>query len=285
MSIRSILAPLTSDTEWQIAALEAAIALASHRRACVDVLYMKAEPAAAFRGVTALTVTGGKTLAETYAAYEQQIRQQCAAMRQDFADLCKRFGVAVNPGTCPSATWQEADRDPAGELARRGRVSDLIVVGCAAPEGSRTLLELALRSTGRPVLLVPARSGAIPGRRIAIAWNGSIESARALAAALPLLETAQAVTILTARSDHTAPAVAEGARVLLARHDIAAKVRVFEKSLEPPVGRALLEHCREIEADLLVMGAYTHSRAHELLLGGVTSYMAAHADRAVFMMH
>jgi len=106
-----------------------------------------------------------------------------------------------------------------------------------------------------------------------------------MTAALPFLVDAETVTILTAESERTAAAAADNAKVYLARHGVRAETQVFSKNANPPVGKALLDYCRQYDADMLVMGAYSHSRAHELLLGGVTSYMSSRADRPIFMVH
>ncbi len=283
MSIRSILAPLVGSSEQQV--LETAVALAARHGAWLDAMFLK----------TVRVIPGGSlgsaeviALATQARAAAEELEEGCAAMRETLAALCRRHGLPLAGGAsaepAPAAAWSETAGP--GALTRLGRTSDLVVLGRPADRDGRELAEALLRGSGRPVLVVPPEGGATaPYRRIAIAVNDSLEAARAMSAALPFLAAAQAVTILTAESARTEAAVAARAAVFLARHGVTAEVRVFPKDDEPPVGRALLGHCRQLDAELLVIGAYSHSRAHELLLGGVTSYMLACLDRPVLMAH
>ncbi len=143
----------------------------------------------------------------------------------------------------------------------------------------------ALRETGRPVLVAPPAVPSAIGHCVAIAWNGSAEAAHAIAGALSFIEAAERVVILTSESERTKAKVAPELARYLAYHGVAAEAQVFEKSRHPSVGEAIFDHCRNIKADLLVMGAYTHSRTRELLFGGVTQYALDHADIPVLMAH
>lgn len=185
-----------------------------------------------------------------------------------------------------SASWQVATGSEAEIVAAAGRLSDLIVIG--RPNDSdetpwRATLDAVLFDTGRPVLILPRKRPSSIGDRVAVAWNGSAQAAGAVAAALPFLRSAKQVTIVSAGS--IAPyASAAGLVTYLARHDVQATAKVFEPG-STPVGGALLEQCRLLQSDLLVMGAYGHSRLREMILGGATREILAEADLPVLMMH
>jgi nucleotide-binding universal stress UspA family protein len=141
-----------------------------------------------------------------------------------------------------------------------------------------------LFGTGRPILLVPRRwRGDLFGNAV-IAWKSGAEAARAIGAALPLLEKSAAVTIFAATEHDIAPASSEGLVDYLRWHGIAAGAMAFPDGA-PSVGEALLAAAGHAKADLLVMGAYTTSRLRELVFGGVTRHVLQHAALPVLLAH
>ena len=192
--------------------------------------------------------------------------------------------VVANSGL--SAAWHEVTGREPDVLTSRGRVADLIVMNRPNGENEGPMaatLDAAIFDTGRPVLVVPAKAPATLGERIVVAWNGSAQSARAVGAALPLLARAQEVTVLTGDG---AAAKVPGARLLpcLARHGIRAQHESFAAA-HGHIGKALLEQLTQRRADLLVMGAYGHSRLREMILGGATREVLAHCQIPVLMAH
>jgi nucleotide-binding universal stress UspA family protein len=172
-------------------------------------------------------------------------------------------------------------------IAEQGRVNDLVVIGIAGHDDPASVPELqaALMQTGRPVLLAPARAPERFARRIAIAWNGSIEAARALTAAAALAGNAERVAVLCAGEDgRDAAPGPEAAVAYLRAHGIAAEARLLPASSRP-IAETLLLAADDEEADLLAMGAYTHSRLRETVLGGVTHDVLYNLDRPVLMAH
>jgi nucleotide-binding universal stress UspA family protein len=182
--------------------------------------------------------------------------------------------------------------DLADVVMERGRVADLIVAGQTDPEWDLSPLmdfpeRLALES-GRPVLVIPcAGRYATVGRRVVIAWKRSREAARAVFDALPLLREAEAVHILEIK-DH-----AEDANTLardtaiaaaLGRHGIKPEVRTSTAS-DISVGDEILSRASDLDADLLVMGAYGHSRFRELVFGGATRHIARHMTLPTLLSH
>jgi len=172
-------------------------------------------------------------------------------------------------------------------VAWRGRLSDLVIVGRPTEgleAGTLLTLNAALMESGKPLLLAPPTAPASIGRRIAVAWNGSAEAGRAVAFALPLLQRAESVTILTLTEDsRTVSAPAGELAAYLAWHGITAQAQVIHAGSN--AGSVLLEQCTALNADLLVMGAYTHSRLRQLILGGVTRHVLGHAQLPCLLCH
>jgi nucleotide-binding universal stress UspA family protein len=174
----------------------------------------------------------------------------------------------------------------ADEVTRRGRLSDLVLIAKPAPEregGDPTVLEAAMFETGRALLMVPPDLPEPFGDNVAVAWDGSREAARAVAAGLPILRKAAKVEIMTAQYSSVAAKPSELAQYL-ARHGIETRTWAFAPGGDP-IGKELMIQCAEAGADLLVMGAYGHSRFREMVLGGATRGVIANASLPVLMAH
>ncbi len=174
----------------------------------------------------------------------------------------------------------------ADEVARRGRLADLVLVAgtSLSEDGSfAPAIEAAIFETGRPLFMVPGPPPEALGRVVAVAWDGTMEAARAVNAALPLLARAENVFVLTADMEkaHAKPSEIAG---YLAEHGVAAQTWAFMPG-DGPLGEVLLAEAGESRADMLVMGAYGHSRLREMVLGGVTRSVTAKATIPVFMAH
>jgi nucleotide-binding universal stress UspA family protein len=145
----------------------------------------------------------------------------------------------------------------------------------------RLAIQAALFDTDRPVLMVPPSPTAAIGHRVAIAWRDDKRAIKSVLAALRLLARAECVHVLAGvREQSPRPSLPE----ILTEHGVEAELHVLP--IGPGVfGETLLAKARELRADMLVMGAYTHSPWRELVLGGVTRHMLAHADLPVFMRH
>jgi len=197
--------------------------------------------------------------------------------------LCEEPPAAESP----SASWCDITGVEAEEVAQRGGAYDLIVGDLALARSrtaSREAIESGLFSTGRPVLLAPPVTPESIGGTILLGWNRTAQSARTVLSAMPILEQAKRVVVLmVATGAKEGPSPQDVARTL-AWHDIETEV----KEIAPDgrsVGHVLLDEAKEVEADLLVMGAYSHSRLREMILGGVTKYVIDHAELPVFLAH
>jgi nucleotide-binding universal stress UspA family protein len=123
------------------------------------------------------------------------------------------------------------------------------------------------------------------GKRILIAWNGTSEAAAAVSAALPFLQRAEAITVLTIETEKALNRIS-GEELLrnLAWHGVTANTLKVAPGSET-VGAIILAQCEQMNADLLVTGAYTHSRLIQIILGGVTRHIIAEAKIPVLAAH
>ncbi|MEL7465249.1 MAG: universal stress protein [Pseudomonadota bacterium] len=145
------------------------------------------------------------------------------------------------------------------------------------------VIDAALFNAPTPVLVVPKNAAKPIGKRILVAWNGSMEAARALRAALPLMKEAETVEAVIidpdeSRSGAADPGAALGA--MLSRHRINAEIALLPQT-EATVAETLRVRADETDADMIVMGAYGHSRMRERFLGGATRDMLKTADRPI----
>jgi nucleotide-binding universal stress UspA family protein len=172
--------------------------------------------------------------------------------------------------------------------------ADLIVVPSAAGSDMDSAVAHSyfvnlLMGAGRPILVVPEKfDGKLPAKRAVIAWQPSRESARAVHDAMPLLQAANAVDVLVVE-----PQIGEFAHgeqpgsdiaAHLARHGLTVQVHTRAR-IGHSVSAALLEHAKEVQADLIVAGGYGHSRFREFMLGGVTRELMCKTHIPVLFSH
>lgn len=197
---------------------------------------------------------------------------------------------AAGAGVCGEIITLQVDVfDIAAHAATAARTHDLSILPLGAlPEEQDEVAQALIFDSGRPVLLFRAERGepaAAPPHRVVVAWDGSRCSARAMGDALPILKLAKEVQLLTVKS----PSHATGAPVLqavrhLAAHGVKASVQEVE-ALGRSVGQVLEAELWERPAQLLVMGAYGHSRLRELVLGGASEHMIRLAPIPIFLSH
>jgi nucleotide-binding universal stress UspA family protein len=177
-------------------------------------------------------------------------------------------------------------------VALRARFADLVIqpkpYGEGAGSAAEAVLEAALFEGQSPVLVVPDTGlGKSMGQRIVVAWNQGDEALSAVRRALPMLVAAEAVNIVIIDPPAQGPERSDPGGLLtqmLARHGVRAEVSVIAKTM-PRVSDVLCRHVRDQDADMLVMGAYGHSRLREAILGGATRNMLQIAEVPVFMAH
>ena len=288
MSFRTLSATLDG-TPNDARVLDAALAIGRPSEARITAFYADIDPS----DVPAAYVGDGMGVylsQEMWDTFEKQIAAQCDAARAHFADWRQRSGLSDTTAQAagPTARMVVEVGTTAKLLHEHGPLSDLIVTALPKPgEPAKSLaLEAALFGTGRPVLAVPSSGAVVVAETapIIIAWNGKAEAGRALASALPILSRSRG-DILVATVGETADNQSLGPVLdYLAMHGIAARGCGL---VDRPggTGAILLEETTRIGAGLLVMGAYSHSRWRELVLGGVTHHVLKHAALPVLLAH
>jgi nucleotide-binding universal stress UspA family protein len=224
---------------------------------------------------------------------QSALETQAQAIAADTKRIEADFRAAAASRAVPAEWWtDQLETDWAIErVCLRARHAGLTVVGQAAHDGEEeipghALLHALLLTSGRPVLVVPETpTVSVPGTRVAVAWNATRESARAVADAMPLLEAAQAVMLVQigTGSDNDLDSLGEISRHLL-RNKVA-NVTQVTRAPDHDVGAVILGAAGEFGADLLVMGGYGHSRMREVVLGGATRHILKAATIPVLMSH
>ena len=285
MPVKVILLPL-SEADEPGPVLETALGLAQRFQAHLSVLYVLRNP----RNLLPYASLGlTKHMREAVLeAAQQNAGAQSTQARELLEKYSAEIGIPIVPRrpatTGVSASWQESTGQEDTILSLRGRLSDLILLPGPIPVSPPpAFVEAALKSTGRPVMIVPPKPAAVIGSHIGIGWNGSAEAARAVGAAMAYLKTAESVTVFTCRSHDDMDLPPDELVDYLAWHGVAADVKMVGR--EPSVGAALLKASGDIGVNLLVVGGYSRSRLRELVLGGVTAHLLHAAEIPVFMMH
>ena len=226
--------------------------------------------------------------------WSQLVDAYMEAQRREAAAAGAAFREALNRDKL-QGEWIFREADETGSAIAEAALYDLVVIGQPNPDAGLSGAiglrpEEIVLSCGRPVLVVPY-AGTFPdiGRRVLVAWNGSRESTRALHDAMSLMADAEAVTVI--EIDPPAPGVAAPAAsaaqvaAALVRRGIAAKPETETTSGDISVEDLLLSRANDLDADLLVMGAYGHSRMREFVLGGVSRSIFRHMTLPVLMAH
>lgn len=210
------------------------------------------------------------------------------------ADLAlDRFDRSARSAGVNSIERQRVDDEAAAGLSLQSRYADLVVISQSEPDDVLPRLpsdfpEFVLLNSPRPVLVLPA-GGATQelGKRITVAWNGSANAVRAIVSALALLQRAEQVFLVVFNADaqrdlHGEQPGADMA-LYLARHGV--RVEVTAASAAADEGDALLSFAADKGSDLIVMGAYGHSRLREILLGGATRTVLRASPIPLWMAH
>jgi len=210
-------------------------------------------------------------------------------LRQEVQVLTKQWGLSLTDAPVygePSASWVEEQGRQVDIIKRHGRLADLICV--AKPDVDRNLgsntLKAALFNTGRPVMMCPAAQSPpdVLCDKIAIAWNGSTQASRAVALTLDVIGQASEVVILTTGEQVDGAAAEDLERYLQER---GANARIHKFSAKRKIGERLLEAAAEVEADTIIMGAYSNSHERETIFGGTTQVVVDQSTMPVIFVH
>lgn len=228
---------------------------------------------------------GTSAMGNFYGVFEETAKSNLAAAKAAFAKAVK--------STKLSTEWRSEEGYMDARLAVHARYADLMVLGQREPGAPSAvpldLPETMALSTGRPVLVVPhIGAPAEPAKTVMLCWNASRESARAASDALPLLQAASKVIVLSVdpRSSAYGHGAEPGADVAawLARHGVEVTVQ-RDVAADTDVGNVILSRAADHDVNLIVMGLYGHSRLREMVLGGASRTLLASMTVPVFMSH
>jgi nucleotide-binding universal stress UspA family protein len=226
-------------------------------------------------------VEGGVQVREFH---ERMLRESAVAAEALFKQAVKAAGIE-------KVEWRQSRRDAVESVPIHGRYADVLVIGqpneTDASGVEPDFAERLVLASGRPALVIPY-AGDFPtvGTRVLVAWNASREATRALTDAIPILREAKQVDVIAFNPKDAPHGEVPGADIglYLARHGI--KVNVSQQTAEDvDVGNQLLSRAADLDSDLVVMGAYGHSRMKELILGGATRTVLNSMTVPVLMSH
>lgn len=233
----------------------------------------------------------GEGFAPAIQDWERKESARAQEVGKHFRDFMEESSVAwgepAEPGKKSSANWigdTERGATVVGQLARLYDVITLAQPGPHASSGYYTLLEAVLFESGRPILLAPEKQIDSFAKTVVIAWNGSTESARTIALAGPYLRRAEQVHVLSVEGGMIAGPTAHQVQSSLHRSGIASEAHVIAEDRRSP-GEAILEETAKLGGDLLIKGAYTHSRLRQMIFGGATNHILREAEIPVLMAH
>ena len=287
--MKSLLVPLTDSYEdWR--ALQAALVVAHRFDGHVDAIFVQGDIEKE-DGFLAYPEINDQIRNEIAARLQQQVEDRIIQARDRFGEITRKAEVVVQSKPMETATPSAFLDSVTGQVVEvvggSGSVYDAIVV--ARSDGQtgndwRHGVEAALFAAGRPVLLTPPRDVDSIGDVVVIGWNRTAQSARAMFAAMPFLKAANRIVIVSVETGAKEGPAPEAAARHLAWHGIAAEIENVPRERKP-VAETLSSTAQELGADLLVMGAYSHSRFREMILGGVTRHVFHHATISVLMSH
>ena len=286
--MKSILLPLTAQSKARNV-LDVAVDIAKASNASLTALFVSPDPRTTIpfmgEGLTA------EMIQDLCNAAASESDAQIANTQDMFETVLAQHGIRLTEDEtrdpeCCQARWLVCSGLISDHIGRRGRTADLSI--CAKPTidsaDSQEIFHDLIYRSGRPVLMIPSETTATPGKHMMIAWNGRAEGARAIGAALPLLKTAAQITLLQIGQPQGDRPGVEHAADYLRDHGLSATL------LNPaPDGGAIGEQILSIadreKADMVVVGAYSHSRWREMILGGVTRHLVNHSNLPIFMSH
>lgn len=285
MSFGVILAPV-SDAEVGRSTLETAAAVGRTFGAHVDVLHVRTDP----RQIIPYVGEGlsGALVDEVVAAAATDSGRRETDVQAMFADITetRMTPVAHVPQQGFSMAWRLDEGREDERAAVWARTADLAIAPrptATAEAATTALFEALVFEGGLPVLLAPPKTPASVGKRVLIGWNGGAECARAIGSAMPFLETADAVKIISTPGWLDGMASIDRVAERLAWRGIAAETEERPGESAADIGRSLLAAATDFNADLIVMGAYTQSRIRQMILGGATRHAVSHAECAVLL--
>lgn len=293
MTIKKLMVPFFEE-ETAKSAFGAAAIIAREYKAHLDVVHMRQRlrPASPGNVYYPIAVT---YVEENFEILQEAADQNAAKLNKQFEKLCGEWSITTleNPEHTDdkgvTASWTDIEKFLPFDLAMRARVADLTVLARPShltPHYTMDLLEEAIFQSGRSVLIVGQQHTIMEfPKTVMVAWDGGREAARAVREALPLLQSAETVIVAAIGN---MPFGAEGPKSITAYlrlHGVHAICMHSSLDKHEEAEEIFLERARSKGADLVVMGAYSHSRWREMVLGGFTRFMLRDTDIPVLMAH
>ena len=290
MSIKKVFVPVQNADTAQ-SALKAAIAIARRHKAHIDALHIRQRPNIPAGGYYPVGVV---FVDEHLDELKEALEAEAAKLKEIFDRVMKAEGVAIVSSAAhrddagATASWRDQQGILPFDLSSAARVADVVVFGRGDADlgyPDANILEEAVFQSGRPIIVVPPGKFERTPRRILVAWNGGREAARALSSAMPLFEETDAALVLSVGhipGDLEGP---EKAAELLRLHGVKAEAKRRAVSGDETPEDELLLAAHDWNADLIVMGAYSHSRWRELVLGGFTRNLLKQWEFPLFLAH
>ncbi len=279
MSFKTILVPIEQH-DLMGATLDTALLLARKFDAYIEGFALRPVVAP----VMAMDIGGAFPLAELQ---ENDTKMATEAKALFDAFMHKNNVSRGDPKGAAGCGWFEGAPDGDQFVGSHGRVFDVTVLGRPGENAQSPRLstyEACLFESGRPILLAPPKALATMGENILIAWNHSTEQARTNAFALPLLRGAKKVTVLTVEGGSVVGPTGEQVQRYLHLNGVAANAVTVNPG-NRNAGEVILAHAEQLGCDLVVKGAYTQSRLRQMIFGGATRHILAHAKLPVLMSH
>lgn len=287
MSIRKILVPLKGVSGDDVV-LGAAASAAQQLGGQLAGLFVRPDPSEALPymgdGIS------GQVIEQLLDAAKEGADAAASRASASLHAAAKKAGLPIvtSAEPLPSARFAEVTGRADVVIADESRLADLVVFAEGQPDGDQfggDALEAAMMTARRPVLIAPKDgfAGKLGGTAV-IGWNSSVQAAHAVTAALPFLTQAEKVIVLCVGDDEVDPEQGARLKAYLALHGVAGEQRFVDRQ-NRTTGQALLEEAKKLDAGLLIMGAYSHSRLRQLLIGGVTRHVRGHASIPVLMAH
>ena len=216
-----------------------------------------------------------------YADLEKSSMERVAQAKQFFTNVTDAWKSKV--------TWAVREGDPVVSLVQQAACHDLVMVGARDPEAVpyniSGIPDRAAIESGRPILVLPNEGlKENLGKRILVAWNGKRESVRAVNDAMVFLTQADAVeiTAINEKDNHEIPCFDIAQH--LSRHEVNVEANSY-RSKHKSVGPGILDSAKIFGADMIIMGAYGHSRLQEYILGGATKFMLENTPLPILLSH
>jgi len=277
--MKTILVPTEDDDAAMSSALGLALALARRCDSYIEGFALRWK----FTEFVSADMMEGIVVAD-----HQEITRMETQARTIFESFMQKHGVPRSTASTDSLSFGWLDNAPEGDafVGSHGRVFDVIVMSRAGRNTSglrNRAINAGLFESGRPILLAPPSPPAQIGTNVLIAWNRSTEQARATALAMPLLQKADRVVVLTVigGTEVSGPSAEQLVRYLR-RNRIVSELKKAELDGKN-TGEAILVTAQSLRCDLLIKGAYTQSRLRQMIFGGATQHVLENATIPVLL--